>query len=91
MGDYSDLRKLERSYFVLHGPMLIRLRGADRQVRLWDIAQRTSVFTTQTAAPVWAFDWQPANVSSGSLGVGKQFAIGGDEKKVMIHRAAGSV
>jgi WD40 repeat protein len=65
--------------------------GADRQVRLWDIAQRTSVFSTTTAAPVWALDWQPANVASGSLGVGKMFATGGDEKKVMIYRAAGSV
>jgi WD repeat-containing protein 61 len=60
-------------------------------VKLWDIAQRSAVYTTSLAAPAWAFDWQPADVQIGSLGPSKQFAVGGDEKSVMLYRAAGSV
>ena len=76
--------------FVTPEPKLIH-RGADKNVKLWDIAQRSAVYTTALAAPAWAFDWQPADVQIGSLGPSKQFAVGGDEKAVLLYRQAGSI
>ncbi|RXK36685.1 hypothetical protein M231_06072 [Tremella mesenterica] len=62
--------------------------GADNMVKLWDIGQRSCVSTIQTSSEVWGLDWQPASV--GGSGVGKQFAIAGEDKMVTIYRAAGS-
>ena len=66
-------------------------RGADKNLKLWDIAQRTSVWSSTLAAPAWSFDWQPADVQVGGLGQSKQFAVAGDEGVVLVYRAAGSV
>lgn len=70
--------------------MLTQHRGADNLIKLWDVGQRTCVSTSSSTAEVWGFDWQPAGASS-AFGLGKQFAVAGDDKAVTIYRAAGSV
>ncbi|ORX34965.1 WD40-repeat-containing domain protein [Kockovaella imperatae] len=62
--------------------------GADGVIKLWDIGQRTAVYSNSSSAEVWGFDWQP--VSANSNASGKQFAIG-EDNTVSLYRAAGSV
>ncbi|KAL7420322.1 Ski complex subunit Rec14 [Cryptotrichosporon argae] len=66
--------------------------SADATVKLWDVAQRACVSTTQVDADVWGLAWQPAAAAADAgIAVGKQFAICGDDQKVTLFRAAGSV
>ena len=62
--------------------------GYDGIIKLWDIGQRSAVYSNSSSAEVWGFDWQP--VGANSSAVGKQFAIAGDDKAVTLYRAAGS-
>jgi len=63
--------------------------GADNQIKLWDVGQRACVYTNQSTAEVWGFDWQP--IAANTFSVGKQFAVGGDDCVATLYRAAGSV
>ena len=77
------------SVYLLQGCALISSRSAaDGVIKLWDIGQRTAVYSNSSTAEVWGFDWQP--VGANGYGPGKQFAIAGDDKAVTLYRAAGS-
>jgi WD repeat-containing protein 61 len=62
--------------------------GADSTLRLWDVAQRACLSTTQTGSQVWAVDWQP--IQADQTRVGKDFVWGGEEARVNWMRSAGS-
>lgn len=84
----TSLQSFVRSTKIIAKTMLT-LSGADNLIKLWDVGQRTCVSTASSTAEVWGFDWQPA--AAATFGVGKQFAVAGDDKVVTIYRAAGSV
>lgn len=69
--------------------LFIRQRsGADSTVKVWDVAQRSCVSTTNVGAQTWAVDWQPLQANQSR--VGKDFVLGGDDNRVTWMKAAGS-
>ncbi|ORY22977.1 WD40-repeat-containing domain protein [Naematelia encephala] len=62
--------------------------GADHLIKLWEVGQRACVSTSTSTAEVWGLDWQPAGANT--FAVGKQFAAAGDDRAVILYRAAGS-
>ncbi|KAF8549938.1 WD40 repeat-like protein [Imleria badia] len=61
--------------------------SADKCIKVWDLAARTAVSTTQESVEVWSVAWRPKPAPTGSAGV---FVSGGQDGLVRWWRSAGS-
>lgn len=61
--------------------------SADKSIKVWDLAARASVSTTQESGEVWGVAWRPKPAPTGSAGA---FVSGGQDGLVRWWRSAGS-
>lgn len=61
--------------------------SADKSIKVWDLAARTPVSTTQESGEVWSVAWRPKPAPIGSSGA---FVSGGQDGLVRWWRSAGS-
>ncbi|KAF8139095.1 WD40-repeat-containing domain protein [Boletus edulis] len=61
--------------------------SADKSIKVWDLAARTAVSTTQESGEVWSVAWRPKPAPTGSAGA---FVSGGQDGLVRWWRSAGS-
>ncbi|KAG8219107.1 WD40-repeat-containing domain protein [Butyriboletus roseoflavus] len=61
--------------------------SADKSIKVWDLAARASVSTTQESGEVWSVAWRPKPAPTGTAGA---FVSGGQDGLVRWWRSAGS-
>lgn len=87
-------RRSSGRLWVCFIPLVIRWRpsqcpysSADKSIKVWDLAARASVSTTQESGEVWSIAWRPKPAPPGSAGA---FVSGGHDGVVRWWRSAGS-